>query len=136
VLILKETLWINNVNFVKVVAMMHVNIIMVVITVSEGENWDVLPLYLMFMGPCIADIFPSISKKMQHYTVYFCEMLYMFQAVPTPIIRSSKLYIQHRALVRPLLLPAAIVEELEQLFHDSGRQQYRFDKYPMLYIQF
>ena len=28
--------------------------------------------------------------------IYFCEMLYMFQAVPPPIIRSSKLYIQYR----------------------------------------
>jgi len=28
----------------------------------------------------------------------FCEMLYMFQAVPPTIIRSSKLYIQHRVL--------------------------------------
>lgn len=34
--ILKETLWISNVNCVKVVDMMCVNIIMVVITVSEG----------------------------------------------------------------------------------------------------
>jgi hypothetical protein len=38
-------------------------------------------------------------------------MLYVFQAVPPPIIRSSKLYIQHRVLVKPLLLLAAIVEE-------------------------
>jgi hypothetical protein len=45
-------------------------------------------------------------------------MLYMFQAVPSPIIRSSKLYIQHRVLVKTLLLPAAIVEELFQLFHE------------------
>jgi len=30
--------------------------------------------------------------------LYFCEMLYMFQAVPLPIIRSSKLYIQHWVL--------------------------------------
>ena len=30
--------------------------------------------------------------------ICFCEMLYMFQAVPPPIIRSSKLYIQHRIL--------------------------------------
>jgi pterin-4a-carbinolamine dehydratase len=39
-------------------------------------------------------------------------MLYLFQAVPPPIIRSSKLYIQHRVLLKHLLLPAAIVEEL------------------------
>jgi hypothetical protein len=45
--------------------------------------------------------------------IYFCEMLYMFQAVTPPIIRSSKLYIEHRVLVKLLLLPAAIVKELE-----------------------
>jgi hypothetical protein len=41
VLILKETLWINNVNRVNVVAMMCVNIIMVVITVSRGKSGSV-----------------------------------------------------------------------------------------------
>jgi hypothetical protein len=70
--------------------------------------------------------------------IYFCEMLYMFQAVPSPIIRSSKLYIQHRVLSRlycylslswkiwiftatcrcsgrfgSLLLPVAVVEDLD-----------------------
>jgi hypothetical protein len=50
----------------------------------------------------------------QFQFIYLCEMLYMFQAVPPPIIRSSKLYIQHRILVKPLLMPAAIVEELER----------------------
>jgi hypothetical protein len=40
-------------------------------------------------------------------------MLYVFQAVPPPIISSSKLYKRHLALVKPLLLPAAIVEELD-----------------------
>jgi hypothetical protein len=39
----------------------------------------------------------------------------MFRAVTPPIIRSSKLYIQHWVLVKTLLLPAAIVEELELL---------------------
>jgi hypothetical protein len=37
---------------------------------------------------------------MQRYTIYLsCEMLYMFQAVPPSIIRSSKLYIQHRRYI-------------------------------------
>jgi hypothetical protein len=49
---------------------------------------------------------------MQRYTIYFFEMLYMFQAVPQPFM-SSKLYAQHRVLAKPLLLPAAVVEELE-----------------------
>jgi len=34
-------------------------------------------------------------------------MLYMFQAVPEPIIRSSKLYTQHRVFVEVLLLLTA-----------------------------
>ena len=32
-----------------------------------------------------------------------------------------QLYLQHLALVKPLLLPAAIVEEVFQHFHDSDR---------------
>ena len=27
--------------------------------------------FLMFMGPCIGNIFQYIAKKMQRYTVYF-----------------------------------------------------------------
>ena len=37
----------------------------------------------------------------------------MFQAVPPPIIRSTKLYIQRQVFVKPILLPAAIVDEME-----------------------
>ena len=37
----------------------------------------------------------------------------MFQAVPPPIIRSSKLYTQHRVFVELLLHLTAIVSELE-----------------------
>jgi hypothetical protein len=47
-------------------------------------------------------------------------MLYMFQAVPPPIIRSSKLYTQHLVLV-----------ELS-----SGKKQKKLDKYQTLCIQF
>jgi hypothetical protein len=52
-------------------------------------------------------------------------MLYMFQAILPPIIRSSKLYTQHRVFVELLLLLTAIVSELGLL-----------DKYPMLCVQF
>ena len=58
--------------------------------------------------------------------IYFCEMLYMFQADSPPIIRSSKLYIQHRVLCQILLLPATTV---------AGSSK-GLTKYPMLYIQF
>ena len=79
----------------------------------------------------------------------------MFQAVPPPIIRSTKLYIPASGIVKPILLPAAIVDEMEQssissinrlkhveqfieinsggdgtlfhLIHDSSRQQYWLD---------
>ena len=44
-------------------------------------------------------------------------MLYMFQVVPLPIIRGSKLYTQHRVFVELLLL-TAIVSKL-----DSGKKQ-------------
>jgi hypothetical protein len=51
---------------------------------------------------------------MQRYTVYFIwKLLYMFRVVPTPIIRSTNLYLQHLVFVTPLLLPAVNVEELE-----------------------
>jgi hypothetical protein len=62
-------------------------------------------------------------------------MLYMFQAVPPPIIRSSKLYTQHRVFVKVFLLLTTNVGELE-LTHNSGKKQKKLDKYPMLCIQF
>ena len=40
-------------------------------------------------------------------------MLYVFQAVPPPIIRSSKLCTQHRVFVELFLLLTAVVSELE-----------------------
>ena len=59
----------------------------------------------------------------------------MFQAVPPPIIRSSKLYTQHRVFVEIFLLLTAIVLELE-LTHNNDKKQKKLDKYPMLCIQF
>jgi len=53
---------------------------------------------------------------MQHYTVYlFMEnsSFYMFRVVSPPIITNTQLYLQYLVLVKLLLLPAAIVEELE-----------------------
>jgi len=55
----------------------------------------------------------------------------MFQAVPPPIIRSSKLYTQYRVFVEPFLLLTAIVSEF-QLTHHSGKKQKKLDKYLML----
>jgi len=52
---------------------------------------------------------------MQRYTVHFiCKLLYMFRVEPSPIIRSAEnSYLQHLVFITPLLLSAAIVEELE-----------------------
>jgi hypothetical protein len=59
----------------------------------------------------------------------------MFHAVPSPIIRSSKLCTQHRIFAELFLLLTANVGGLE-LTHDSGKKQKKLDKYPMLCIQF
>jgi len=55
----------------------------------------------------------------------------MFQAVPPPIIRSSKLYSQHLVFVEFFLLLTAIVSELELLL-----QFQLTHKYSLLCIQF
>jgi hypothetical protein len=67
------------------------------------------------MGPCIVSIFQYISNKMQLYTV----CLYLENALQVSVGNSThhqeriQLYLQHLVFVTPLLLPAAIVEELE-----------------------
>ena len=58
--------------------------------------------------------------------IYFCETLYMFQAVPLPIIRSSNCTYNFRYFVKPLLLPGTVV---------AGSSK-GLTKYPMLYVQF
>ena len=44
--------------------------------------------------------------------IFFCRTLYTFQTVSPSIIRSSKLHIQRKVFVRPLLLPAASLARL------------------------
>jgi hypothetical protein len=67
------------------------------------------------MGPRIVRIFQYITNKMQRYTVY----LYLETALrvsggtSTHHQERKQLYLQHLVFVRPLLLSAAIVEELE-----------------------
>ena len=67
------------------------------------------------MGLCIVSIFQYISNKMQRYTVY----LYLETALHvsggncTHHQECIQLYLQHLVFVTPLLLSAAIVEELE-----------------------
>ena len=83
-----------------------------------------------------------MSNKMQRYTAYLYleTALHVSGGISTHHQERIQLYLQHLVFVTPLLLPAAIVEELEtgliavggvgppqrtqtgfQLFHDSGR---------------
>jgi hypothetical protein len=68
------------------------------------------------MGPYIVSIFQYMSNKMQRYRVY----LYLETALHVSVGTSThhqegiQLYLQHLVFVTtPLLLSAAIVEELE-----------------------
>jgi hypothetical protein len=65
----------------------------------------------MFMGKCIV----SISNKIQRHTVYlYLEIsLHVSGGTSTHHQERIKLYLQHMVFVTPLLLSAAIVEELE-----------------------
>ena len=71
------------------------------------------------MGPCIVSIFQYTSNKIQRYTVY----LYLETALHVSGGTFShhqeriQLYQQHLVFVIPLLLPAAVVEELELTTH-------------------
>jgi hypothetical protein len=69
------------------------------------------------MGPCIVSIFQytCIYNKMQHYTVYLHleTVLHVSDGISTHYQECIQLYLQHLVFVTPLLLSAAIVEELE-----------------------
>ena len=70
---------------------------------------------LMFMGTCIVSIFQYISNKMQRYTVhlYLETALHVSGGTSTHHQERIQLYLQHLIFVTPLLLSAAVVEELE-----------------------
>jgi len=70
---------------------------------------------LTFMGLCIVSIFQYIYNKMQSYTVYLYleTALHVSGGTSTHHQERIELYLQHLVFVTPLLLPAAIVEELE-----------------------
>jgi hypothetical protein len=68
---------------------------------------------LTFMGKCIV----SISNKMQRDTAYFYleTALHVSGGTSTHHQERIQLYLQHHVFATPLLLSAAIVEELEQV---------------------
>jgi hypothetical protein len=67
------------------------------------------------MGPGIVNIFQYVSNKMQRYTVYsyLGTALHVLCGTSTHHQERMELYLQHLVFVTPLLLSAAIVEELE-----------------------
>jgi hypothetical protein len=69
------------------------------------------------MGPCIVSIFQytCISNKMQRCTVYLYleTALHISGGTSTHHRKGIQLYLQHLIFVTPLLLSAAVVEELE-----------------------
>jgi hypothetical protein len=70
---------------------------------------------LTFMGPCIVSIFQYTSNKMQRYTIYLCleTALHVSGGISTHHQECIQLYLQNLVFVTPLMLSAAIVEELE-----------------------
>jgi hypothetical protein len=67
------------------------------------------------MDTCIVTIFQCISNKMQRYTIYLYleTALHVSGGTSTNHQKRIQLYLQHLVFVTPLLLTAAIVEELE-----------------------
>ena len=67
------------------------------------------------MGTCIVSVFQYISNKMERYTVYlYLETgLHFSGGNSTHHQERIQLYLQHLVFVTPILLSAAIVEELE-----------------------
>jgi len=70
---------------------------------------------LTLMGTCIVSIFQYTSNKMQFHTVYLYleTALHVSGGTSTHHQELIQLYLQHLVFVTPLLLTAAIVEELE-----------------------
>jgi hypothetical protein len=70
---------------------------------------------LTFMGSCIVSIFQYISNKLQSYTIYLYlkTALHVSGSISIHHQEFIQLYLQHLVFVTPLLLSAAIVEEVE-----------------------
>ena len=70
---------------------------------------------LTFMGTCILSIFQYIFNKIKRYTVYLYLETALHVSGGTSIHHQERIqmYLQHLVFVTPLLLSAAIVEELE-----------------------
>jgi hypothetical protein len=60
-------------------------------------------------------------------SIHFYKLLFMFQAVPPPIIRSTKLYIQRQVLSNQYCCLLLSWMGEFHLIDDNSRQQYSFD---------
>jgi len=58
----------------------------------------IIPIFFTFMCPCIASVPLKYKDATFSRSIYFYKLLYVFQAFPPPIIRSTKLYIQRQVL--------------------------------------
>ena len=76
-------------------------------------HWKNNEYYITCVCVCVCVYY--ISNKMQRYTVYLYleTALHVSGAISTHHQEHTQLHLQHLVLVKPLLLPAAIVEELE-----------------------
>jgi len=80
-------------------------------------SYTVYPEVLQsFKYTCYIKIFQYISNKMQLYTVYLylATALHVSGGTSTHHQERIQLYLQHLVFFTPLLLPAAIVEELDR----------------------
>jgi hypothetical protein len=69
------------------------------------------------MGPCIVtDILIYIQQDATLHSLFYLETaLHVYGGTSTHHQERKQLYLQHLVFVTPLLLPAAIVEELDQV---------------------
>ena len=87
--------------------------------ITNGE-WGINIFLLEVQGSVHRKCIPKYDQQdATLHSFYFCKLLYMFRVDPPPIIRSTKLHLQHLVFVKPLLLPAAIVEELRRSLNSS-----------------
>ena len=88
------------------------------------ERLDLRPRLLRLYKVTRQAIYSSITNKMQRYTMVFItiSVLHVSGGISTHHQELKTVY-THRVFVRAFLLLTAIVSELEELTHDSGKKQ-------------
>jgi hypothetical protein len=94
----------------------------------EFNYWEIFQ-FLMLVCPCIASV--SLKYNQQDATfsrsIYLYKLLYMFQAVSLPIIRSTKLYIQCQVFSNHYCYHRGWDGTKFDLIYGCSRRQYWFD---------